>query len=212
MSLLVDIQTEVEECRAQAGQLAEHFVQQQSEVEANPSLTIEGKHEIIDPLYDEVSEKIAALHSREKQAVKTATETLERQLFGLTPTASANPNVIVSYRDAVKRARSITDPDEAKEEYDFAIIGGDTTMVAAILHRALVNNWLDIKNDYLQRNPSAREPIEDLQALARYSDKSLMHAIHYVRPQRTIPAIPPSATSAGRPLNAISPPKAGLFR
>lgn len=187
MSSLQDLQAEVEGYRTQAGQLAEEFSRVHAEVADDPNLTPNGKREHLEPLHREVTEQISALHAREKAAVKAVKEKLERRAYGLSPSASSDPAKIRSYRDAADRARQLDNQDDAEEVYQSAVRSGDTILATAILERALVRGWPKIKEDYLERNATTRDDLDDLAALAKYESKSLFTTGHYVPPSLNLP-------------------------
>ncbi|OBK70264.1 hypothetical protein [Mycobacterium sp. 1274761.0] len=184
---LTDLQTEVEGYRAEAGQLAEEFTRVHAEVADDPNLTPAGKREHLEPLHREVTEQISALHAREKAAVKTAKERLERRVFGLAPSASSDPARIVSFRDAQARARELEDSDDAQEIYQSALRSGDTILATAILEKALVRGWHSIKRDFLERNPTTESDLDDLSALAKYQGNGLANVAHYMPPSLDLP-------------------------
>ncbi|MHA3021272.1 hypothetical protein ACXPWS_13560 [Mycobacterium sp. BMJ-28] len=194
------LQAEVEGCRTAAAELSEEFSRAHSEIEADPSLTTTGKRERLEPLHAAAVEKIAALRTREKTAVKAEKEKLERRVFGLSPSASTDPASIVSFRDAQSRARELEDGDDAEEIYQSALRSGDKIMATAVLEKALVRGWTSIKEDYLQRNTTTRDDLDDLAALAKYSNNGLANSVHYMPPSLNLPHsagmpnVPPLAT------------------
>lgn len=182
-----DLHTEVQGYRDQAGRLAEDFARLHSEIESNPSLTVEGKREQLEPQHAEVVERIQALHAREKSAVKTEKERLERRLFGLTATASNSSDSIASFRDAQARANKLEDQGEADEMYRDAIISGDKILSTAILKKAISRGWSSIKEDFLDRNTAARGDLDDLAALTKYTDNGFLNIMHYMPPSLNLP-------------------------
>ncbi|GAS95647.1 uncharacterized protein RMCC_2613 [Mycolicibacterium canariasense] len=184
---LEDLQAEVQGYRDQAGQLTEEFSQLHAQIESDPSLTTTGKRDRLEPLHAEVVEQISALHAREKAAVKTVKETLERRVFGLSPSASSDPAKVVSFRDAQARARQLEDADDAAELYESAKRSGDSVLAAAILERALIRGWSAIKQDYLERNATTRSDLDDLEALAKYGNNGFSHLTHYIPPSLNLP-------------------------
>jgi hypothetical protein len=187
MSTLPDLQAEIESYRTEAGELAEHFSQVHAQVEADPNLSPTGKREQLEPLHIEVTEQITALRNREKAAVKQAKESLERRVFGLSPSASSDPAKVVSFRDAQARARELEDSDVAEEIYQSALRSGDNILASAVLEKALVRGWRNIRNDYLERNAGTRNDLDDLAALAKYSHNSLFNVGHYMPPRLNLP-------------------------
>jgi hypothetical protein len=181
------LQAEVEGYRAEAGELAEHFTQVHAQVDADPNLTPTGKREQLEPLHAEVTEQITALRNREKAAVKQVKENLERRVFGLSPSASSNPERIKSYREAQTLTRGLEDSDAAEDLYESAKRSGDDILAAAVLEKALIRNWPKIKDDYLERNAGTRNDLDDLAALAKYSHNSLLNLQHYMPPSMNIP-------------------------
>ncbi|SLL18451.1 hypothetical protein [Mycobacteroides abscessus] len=187
MSSLAALQSEVQGYRDEAAHLSEDFQQAHAEVGADPSLTTVGKREHLEPLHREVTEKIAALHAREKAAVKSTKEKIERRIFGLSPSASSDPARLVSFRDAQSRARQLHDSADAAELYQSALRSGDDVLATAVLERALVRGWSAIKEDFLERHASARADLDDLGALAKYSENGLFNVGHYMPPTLNLP-------------------------
>lgn len=199
---LETLQTEVEGYRAEAGQLAEESSRVHAEVEADAGLTVAGRREKLEPLHRDVTEQISALHAREKAAVKSAKEKLERRVFGLSPSASSDPAKIGSFRDAQARARQLEDSDDAADLYESAKRSGDNILAAAVLERALVRGWPKIKDDYLESHATTRGDLDDLAALAQYSNNGFANIIHYMPPSLNLPY--PSGMPEVPPLNSIS--------
>lgn len=184
---LSELHAEVEGYRAEAGQLTEEFTRVHAEVADDPNLTPVGKRERLEPLHREVTEQISALRAREKAAVKSAKEQLERRVFGLSPSAANDPARVVSFRDAQSRARQLEDSDEAAELYQSALRSGDNILATAVLEKALVRGWSSIKEDFLERNTAARGDLDDLAALAKYEDNSFLNLTHYMPPSLNLP-------------------------
>lgn len=184
---LSELHAEVEGYRAEAGRLAEEFEQVHAEVADDPNLTPTGKRERLEPLHREVTEQISALHAREKAAVKSAKEKLERRVFGLSASASNDPALVVSFRDAQSRARELEDSDDAQEIYQSALRSGDNILATAVLEKALVRGWSSIKDDFLERNRGTRADLDDLEALAKYGNNGLMNLAHYMPPSLNLP-------------------------
>jgi len=199
------LHTEVASYRAQAGELAEQFMQDHARVTADGNLTTTGRREQLEPLHREMTDQLRALHAREKAAVKAEKERLERKAYGLSPSASNDPARVVSYRDAQSRARQLEDADAAEEIYQSALRSGDSILATAVLERALVRGWSSIKTDYLNRNPGTRNDLDDLEALARYTDNGLMNAVHYMTPDLNLPFS--SGMPDVPPLNSIGKPQ-----
>lgn len=181
------LHAEVEKYRTEAGELAEEFSRIHTEVVNDPTLTPIGRRERLEPLHRQVTEQMSALLAREKAAVKTEKEKLERRVFGLSPSASNDPAKVVSFRDAQARARELEDSDEAAGLYESAKRSGDTILAAAVLERALTRGWSAIKEDYLQRNTTTRDDLDDLEALARYANSGLATTAQYMPPSLNLP-------------------------
>ncbi|BBX67821.1 hypothetical protein [Mycolicibacterium psychrotolerans] len=187
MSSLPALQAEVEGYRNEAAEVAEEFSRVHAEIESDPSLTVVGKRERLEPLHAEVVEQIDTLRAREKAAVRGVKEELERRLFGLSATASNDPARVVSFRDAQSRARQLEDADDAAELYESAKRSGDNILATAVLERALVRGWSTIKQDFLESNTAARGDLDDLAALAMYGDNGFANLVHYVPPSLNLP-------------------------
>lgn len=184
---LADLHTEVESYRTEAGQLADDYTRTHAEITSDPNLTATGQREHLEPLHQQTAEKMHALHAREKAAVKTYKENIERRLYGLSPSASNDPAKLVSYRDAQTRARQLDHSDDAAELYESAKRSGDTILAAAILEKAMVRGWTTITNDYIERHPTTRNDFDDLASLAKYTDNSLAITAQYMPPSANLP-------------------------
>ncbi|PQM52037.1 hypothetical protein [Mycolicibacter virginiensis] len=198
------LQATVQGYRDEAARLSEEFMQTHAEVEADPNLTTTGRRERLEPLHQEVTDQIMGLLAREKAAVKGMKENLERRVFGLSPTASSDPAKVVSYRDAQARVRELEHDDDAAELYESAKRSGDNILATAVLERALVRGWTSIRDDFLERNTAARNDIDDLAALAKYTENSLLNVGHYMPPTLNLPW--PSGMPEVPPLNSIGEP------
>lgn len=216
---LTELHTEVQGYRDGAAQLAEEFSRTHTEIADDPNLTVIGKRDRLEPLHRETTEQIRALHAREKAAVKAEKEKLERRVFGLSPSASNDPAKIISFRDAQARARELEDSDDAAALYETAKRSGDTILAAAVLEKALIRGWSAIPNDYLERNTTARGDLEDLTAIARFSENTLIATAHYMPPSLNLPhsagfpdtQLNKSADPSGVPTIADVMTRAGRF-
>lgn len=184
---LVSLHAEVQGYRDQASELASEFSRVHAEVAEDPNLTPNGRRERLEPLHYEVSAQMRALHDREKAAVRTEKENIERRVFGLSPSASTDPAKIVSFRDAQARARELEDSDAATELYESAVRSGDDILAAAVLEKALIRGWSAIKDDYLERHTTTGNDLEDLEALARFTNNSLAATAQYMPPRLNLP-------------------------
>lgn len=184
---LADLYREVSGYREQAGALAEEFTRTHDEVSRDRNLSAIGRREQLEPLHAETTAKISELHHREKAAVKAAKEKLERRVYGLSPSASTDPARIVSYRDAAARARQLENSDDAAELYESAKRSGDDILATACVERAMVRGWTAVTDDYISTRPSVRTDLDDLAALAKYSDNTFAATINYVPPSLNLP-------------------------
>lgn len=191
---LDDLNLEIETCRVAAAAIAENYVTTHTRVTSDPTLTPQGQRDTLAPLHQELTEDLAALSAREKAAVRTAKERLQRRVFGLAPSASRDTAQIVSYRDAQSRARELTDRDDAEALYESALRSGDNILATAVLEQALVHGWTTIKKDFLERHPKTGGDLDDLTEIAKYEHNSLSRQIHYMAPDANLPA-----ASAGFP-------------
>lgn len=181
------LHTEVERYRTEAGELAKEYSRVHAEISGDPGLTTEGKRERLAPLHAQVTEQMSALRAREKTAVKAEKEKLERRVFGLSVSASSDPAKVVSFRDAQARVREVEDSDDAEQLYQSALRSGDNILATAVLEKALVRGWSSIKEDFLSRNTTTRDDLDDLTALARYSDNGLAITAQYMPPSLNLP-------------------------
>lgn len=176
------VEGKIDEIRTQAADLIEDYSRTQAEVASDPNLTPAGKREHLASIHESVSEKLKALRQQEKDVVRTKREKLERSVFGLPAGTAGNPAQLVSFRDAQDRANRLTDRADAEAAYQSALRSDDTVLAQAILAQALTRGWTNVTKDYLSRNPSAREDLDDLAAIKQYEQNSLAVSIKYMMP------------------------------
>lgn len=188
------MESEIAGLRAKAADLADSYARSQAEISTDSNLTDAGKRDALAPLHEDMQTKVTALLHEERAVVKRKKESLEKSLFG-TGGSTAD---ISRYREAQSIAAQLTDSDEAHDRYVSALRSDDTTLAQAVFSRAVTRGWSNITDDYLQRNPSAKTALADLEGIRRYEQNTLSSTLHYMTPGlSTAPAAMPVAISSG---------------
>lgn len=164
---LDQLTSQIAKFRAQAAGIQEQWTRTTREVGGDRNLTDHGKRTELDRHFADMKAELAQLRDKEKQAVQTKRESLERALFGL---SGADPNKIIAYRDAQDRAARVTDEAGARALYDSAMISNDDSLAKAILAKAVKFGYRDILDDWSQRNPVWREELNDLKGIQYYDN------------------------------------------
>ena len=184
------MESQIADLRAKAANLGDNYCREQFEISTDPNLTDAGKKDALAPLHEQLTTSVAALHQQEKTIVQNKREALERNLFG----TIGNSTDIVSYRDAQSIASRIADADEAHTTYTSAIRSDDKVLARAVFQQSITRGWDKISADYLSRNPSAQDALNDLEGIRQYEQNTLSAAVHYMTPSLTTdrPLMPPT--------------------
>lgn len=202
---LESLESEIDGLRTQAEELRDEWDHTATEIANDTSLSAEGKRDYLEPLHQELTEKISGLRNKERTLVTRTRETLERSAFGLPATASSDAGQISLYREAQSRAAALTRLEDAEDEYRNALRSDDHTLAKAILSKAVEYNWRSIIDDYAERNPGLRTTLDGITQLTKFQNNSLANITHYIVPTLNL------EHSAGfpqlKPLNASRAPQ-----
>jgi len=176
---LDSMESEIAGLRAKAADLADDYARTQAEIAADPNLTDAGKVDALAPFHEQMKAGVAALHQREKAVVKSKRESLERSLFGTTGYASD----ISGFREAQLIAVRLNDDDEAHAMYINAIRSDDNVLARAIFQQAQSGKgWDKVTREHLNRNPSVKTTLADLEAIRQYEQGGFARAVNYMTP------------------------------
>ncbi|WP_304113652.1 hypothetical protein [Mycolicibacterium bacteremicum] len=170
---LTQLDSQIEGLRAQAASILKRGRSFHTSVTTDRALTEIGKREKLDTERARIKTQLSDLRARERELIDSKRESLERQLFGLSTTASSDPNQLIAYRDAQDRAAKLgKDSTAAAALLASATRSGDRTLAAAIAAHALAfvephgvmgsNGWNNIINDYAEHYPSDGDKLTDL--------------------------------------------------
>lgn len=175
---LTQLESEIEGLRAKAARIIESGRSFHTSVNSDRALTDIGKREKLDTERARIKTKLSELRARERELINNKREWLERQLFGLSRSASFDPQELIGFRDATERAAKLgKDSAAAAALLDSATRSGDRTLAAAIAAHALSqvkppglaisDGWRTIINGYAEKFPSDGDKLTDLLALTK---------------------------------------------
>lgn len=166
---LVYLESQIADIRKRAEQVRNQYERAVRDVNNDTSLSDSGKRERISELHNAAKEKMQNLRQSETKLVEDYKQQLARELFGLSPATSSNPNEIIAYRDAQDRASRITSGDEAEQLLKTAELSDDKSLISAILARAFTEGWISIIDKYTADRPLAASKMRDLKQLQKYN-------------------------------------------
>lgn len=165
------IDDKVEEIRNTASTRRGAYASRVEDVQADRTLSLEGKRLAIKELADSTAKELDELRKRELAVVSEEFERRERKVFGSPPTDSAG---LIAFRDAQERAGQIgsQDHDRARNSLKQAKLSDDKQLAGAILARAFVFGWTDLVDEYRATYPDRAADLDELSALNRFLNDS----------------------------------------
>ena len=134
-------------------------------IDADERLSADAKVEDKIRAFGKLDRDIKAIHAAEVAARETRRISLERDLFGLRPTATASD--VVAHRDAVERAQTLTKLSDAARAMQTARDIGDDQLVRAIAAQAIEQGWDALVGAYVgEIRPDAASKIAELTRMA----------------------------------------------
>jgi uncharacterized glyoxalase superfamily protein PhnB len=136
-------------------------------VNADPNLSPSGRQAILDEAREEVQASLDALHARERKAISTSLESLERTLHARLGDTGAD---ILAMRDAEERADSLDEQSDAVRAITRALRSDDKSLAYAVIRRANEEGWSEVLDIAAEAHPSAAEALRDIRDLTRFRD------------------------------------------
>lgn len=138
-------------------------------IDAAPRLSNDAKRDDKIRAWAKLNRELKATRAAEAAARETRRLTLERDLFGLRPGATASD--VIAHRDAVGRAAALAGIGHAARAMQSARVIGDDQLVRAIAARAIEQGWDALVGAYVgEIQPDAAPKVA---ALTRASTRSL---------------------------------------
>jgi hypothetical protein len=174
---LEQLKSQINDLQAQAAGIQKRMASTHDSITNDNTLSDIGKRAKLNTDQERARTQLTDLRKKETELVAAKKQSLEKLLFGL---SSSDPNQIIAYRDAQDRAGRITNLDDAREMFSRATLSGDKTLAAALLGRALENEWNSIVDEYVKQNPAAGDALADLAEIQRYNSNSFMNGLSYI--------------------------------
>ncbi|MDB5338694.1 MAG: hypothetical protein JWN70_4313 [Planctomycetaceae bacterium] len=156
----------IETNRAKAAELNAGYQQTIERIRNNPTLSARGKQQQIAAAHLDTTAQVAKLQADEQAAIQAKSVDLQRGLLG---SSGTDPSHLIAFRDAQDRAERLGGYREAANVLDRALLTSDDTLAAAVLHKALENNWSDVVSTYTTARPEQAERLSDLQEIAQFN-------------------------------------------
>jgi len=123
-------------------------------IKDDPRTSDLAKRELLEALGHETKGKLVALKGEQESYVQGLRQKIEREFRGSQPSDAAS---VVSRRDAMARARKITDKHEALEVLQDAIATGDADLAHAVGARARNTSMFDVAELYQASYPETAD-------------------------------------------------------
>ncbi|WP_144872433.1 hypothetical protein [Microbacterium sp. 1.5R] len=191
---LDNLNTKINTLRDEAAAIRRDFSTEIAALNANPSLTIAGKRELLDKIEPELRTKLANLDAEESKALEQTRQGLQRQITG-----NASEGDVVAFRDAHDRAGRLESEVGARNAITQALDVDDVELAKAILHKSMANGWTAAIDTYTAARPDMSGTIRDLTAVHRWSNSdevSIERAMAYQLPEARLQ---PTANAAVNP-------------
>jgi len=144
---------------------------QVSAIRGDTGLSQEGKRVRLARAYITTRDAVAQIQAGEQAANATRSDTLERDLFGLSGLADAG--AAISYRDAQDRAANIEDSRDALRLLKQADLSGDVHLAKAVALRALQEGWVDASSAYAASHLEIDGKMRELLSLHPTGDQGI---------------------------------------
>jgi len=166
----------IDKVRAEASQTQIAHGKIIAEINADTTLSAEGKRLRVSESNDSIKAHLQALKAREMQLVDDEITRLERLLDAKAGTTSSD---IIAFRDAQDRAERISDWNEADRILERAERTGDKTLAHAVFRRALDSGWTSTTQAFAKANPDLAEAAKDLSTWKRFREPDMSRALAY---------------------------------
>lgn len=177
---LESFETSVEMVRVEAKELSKQYGELTASIDANPSLSAQGKAEEKEAAYAEFRPRMDALRDRENAHIDLA---IKNRLSAIeAPAGGLSVGEMPSFRDAQDRAEKISDKSEALTLIERALRHGDKHLAHAILRVAVDKGYSNAINAFEKAKPGMKETIDELAQLKRFREdtqQGLQHTFIY---------------------------------
>lgn len=163
---LDSLNNEINGYRAKAVAEITQYRDLQNKLKNDPTLTPQGKHELLADAHRLVTESVTKIAKQEENAIAAKTESLQRALIARIGT---NGSDVIAMRDAEERADRLDDDKEAMRIIERAIRSDDRSLAHAVIRKANESGWAEVVDKAAEAYPSAGEAIRDAAELQRYT-------------------------------------------
>jgi len=166
----------IDKVRAEASQTQTDHGGAIAAINADTSLSAEGKRLRLSEQNDAVKAHLQSLKAKEMQLVDDEILRLERLLDAKAGSSSSD---IIAFRDAQDRAERISDADEGTRVLERAERTGDKTLAHAVFRKAIDSGWTATVQTFSQANPDLAEAAKDLSTWKRFRAPDMNRALAY---------------------------------
>jgi len=167
---------QIDNIRAEASQVQIAQGKAMQEINADSSLSSEGKQLHLSENRDRTKSRLETLKAKEMQLVDDEIVRLERLLDAKAGSTSSD---IIAFRDAQDRAERISGADEATRILTRAERTGDKTLSHAVFRRSIDAGWTAATQAFSQANPELAEAAKDLSTWKRFREPDMNRALAY---------------------------------
>lgn len=162
-----DIENDIQKLRSRAESTAKTHQREAADIDADTSRTAEWKQQAKQEANRRSREVMSALRDEEKQLIENALQRVKRSLAG--GSSYGTGLEAIAQRDADERANRLDSDKDARDMIRRALQNNDTTLVRAILARALDSEYQQTVAEYLTVHPNDRSKFEDFDRLTALS-------------------------------------------
>jgi hypothetical protein len=174
---LNDLEAQIDTLRASAKEIKDALRYYRDQIAQDPALSPQGKTTARDEATEKARVKLADLRAREEQLINERLDKINRNLGAFS--GSTDPSAVIAFRDAYDRSEDITKPERAMEVLERARVVDDKILAAAIMRRALTQNWRQVFDRYADAFPTTRDDVHDLRDLQAFKDNTLSRTAFY---------------------------------
>ena len=171
------LSSQVDSIRAEAARTSASYTSQARSIDADTSLSAEGKAAAKVEVNAAAKEQLRALRQKENDAINMKVRDLEKQLDSKMGSTASD---IIAFRDAQDRAERFEKPEDAVRALERAIRTDDTALAHAIFRRGIESGWRDVIATFGNEYPDKKPIVGDLAYLREAQTNTLGRGMNYM--------------------------------
>ena len=157
----------IESVRGEAEATQARFTKRHADIDADPSLSEEGKRAAHSDNADQFRPLLKSLRAKE---VAIITDAIARCETRIESAAGHTSGEIIAFRDAQDRADRLEDAEDADRLLQRALRQGDTSLAHAIFRVALERGYTTAANTFTANSPDMSDVVKELRTLTEMRD------------------------------------------